>query len=503
MWAPRVSSGGGIRQLPWISGRRDRGRSRQQQQPPATAEPATPSRTQLDISQHVFVCKARLEREEAKAVLSLFLRKQGSSNAVASRTINRSDQFIEHLISKLHSIHKSRYLVGRELTTLEIRNALVPYLEALLEEHGTSWWPSSRTSPTRREGTAPPPPAPRRRRRPPPPPTPPPRSSAPSPAPPNSAPRSPPRPHPLPPRPRHGPPTNQAPPPPTRRRRSDIPTIIFKRPQLCGISLSENLLPTMAFLEELGVDKNQWAKVIYRFPALLTYSRHKLKSLVDYLLHLGVPQTSIGKILTRCPHIVSYSVEDKLEPTAAYFRSIGVDVAALIRRCPQTFFFLQRGFCLQEVAAMVAKYGALYTFSLAENMTPKWEFFLSTGTRRRSFLEERIKPRYAKMTASGVRLVLNQVLSVSDADFDRILEKKKTKLDEDDHLSALPRRRRSNGRRRRPELSKQRPLSIFLGRRTCMYIFGGLRLRPLCIYLSNPLNYPRWGISQNINTLRG
>ncbi|CAA7404637.1 unnamed protein product [Spirodela intermedia] len=489
MWAPRVSSGGGIRQLPWISGRRDRGRSRQQQQPPATAEPATPSRTQLDISQHVFVCKARLEREEAKAVLSLFLRKQGSSNAVASRTINRSDQFIEHLISKLHSIHKSRYLVGRELTTLEIRNALVPYLEALLEEHGDLLVavvenfpnPPGRDSPAAASSPAPPPP--------------PPAAADPSSKKQRAVSRA----------------TQLGPHGHlpdhilylldlgmdlqqiklvTHRfpafayynldnkirplvelllqlgvARSDIPTIIFKRPQLCGISLSENLLPTMAFLEELGVDKNQWAKVIYRFPALLTYSRHKLKSLVDYLLHLGVPQTSIGKILTRCPHIVSYSVEDKLEPTAAYFRSIGVDVAALIRRCPQTFglsveanlkpvteFFLQRGFCLQEVAAMVAKYGALYTFSLAENMTPKWEFFLSTGYPSSELvkfphyfgysLEERIKPRYAKMTASGVRLVLNQVLSVSDADFDRILEKKKTKLDEDDHLSALAQKKK-------------------------------------------------------------
>lgn len=52
------------------------------------------------------------EKEEAKAVLNLFLRKQGLSNAVATRTINTSDDFIEHLILKLHSVHKTRYLVG-------------------------------------------------------------------------------------------------------------------------------------------------------------------------------------------------------------------------------------------------------------------------------------------------------------------------------------------------------------------------------------------------------
>jgi mTERF domain-containing protein len=52
------------------------------------------------------------EKEEAKAVLTLFLKKQGLSNAVASRTINKSDLFIDHLVSRLHSVHKSRYLVG-------------------------------------------------------------------------------------------------------------------------------------------------------------------------------------------------------------------------------------------------------------------------------------------------------------------------------------------------------------------------------------------------------
>lgn len=52
------------------------------------------------------------EKEEAKAVLTLFLKKQGLSNAVAARTINKSDAFVDHLVSRLHSVHKSRYLVG-------------------------------------------------------------------------------------------------------------------------------------------------------------------------------------------------------------------------------------------------------------------------------------------------------------------------------------------------------------------------------------------------------
>lgn len=52
------------------------------------------------------------EKEEAKAVLTLFLKKQGLSNTSAARIINKSESFVGHLISRLHSVHKSRYLVG-------------------------------------------------------------------------------------------------------------------------------------------------------------------------------------------------------------------------------------------------------------------------------------------------------------------------------------------------------------------------------------------------------
>ncbi|KAG2710568.1 hypothetical protein I3843_04G033200 [Carya illinoinensis] len=408
------------------------------------------------------------EKEEAKAVLTLFLKKQGLSNAVAARTINKSDLFIDHLVSRLHSVHKSRYLVGRELTTLEIRDALIPFLEALLEEHGNFMvdvvenFPHppvkektvvpvsqpnltldtkklkaiSRVSEIDQAGKL--------------------------------------RPHVLylielgmdleqikgi-----------------TQRfpafayyslegkikpvvefllelgvPKSDIPTILNKRPQLCGISLSENLIPTMTFLENLGVDKKQWAKVIYRFPALLTYSKQKVETTVEFFYEMGLSAERIGKILTRGPHIIGYSVEEKLRPTAEYFHSLGVDVPVLLYRCPQTFglsieahlkpvteFFLERGYSIKEIGTMISRYGALYTFSLPRNLIPKWEYFLTMDYSRSDLvkfpqyfgysLEERIKPRYAQVKELGVSMLLNQVLSLSGSDFEKTLKKKVKKM---------------------------------------------------------------------------
>lgn len=455
-------------------------------------------RIQYISSQRLFTCQAKYtdsgidgsfnlrivsptllaaEKEEAKAVLTLFLKKQGLSKALAARTINKSDAFIDHLLSRLHSIHKSRYLVGRELTTLEIRDALIPYLETLLEEYGEILVDVVESFPE--------PPVKQKLEE-----------------------------------------TSQKPPikensdiviSPTAKiidpkklralarvsgigsagklpphitylvelgmelevirevirkfpafayyslegkikpvvefllelgvSKSDIPIILGKRPQLIGISLSENLIPTMTFLENLGVDKKQWAKVIYRLPALLTYSKQKLNETVDFLYEMGLSAESVGKVLTRFPNIISYSVEDKLRPTAEYFRSLEVDVAILLLRSPQTFglsveanlkpltqFFLDKGFSIEEVRTMISRYTALYTFSLAENLIPKWEFFLTMGYPKSELvkfpqyfgysLKDRIKPRFAIVEESAVKLLLNQVLSLAEPDFRKVLNKK-------------------------------------------------------------------------------
>ncbi|KAM3242066.1 hypothetical protein ACQJBY_054644 [Aegilops geniculata] len=404
------------------------------------------------------------EREEAKAVLSLFLRQKGLRSAVAARIANKSDGFIEHLSSKLQSAYRSRYAEGRELSTPEIRDALLPYLEALSKEHGDSLvevvenFPDpfsaereslsysmilTPTSSNKQKAIA-----------------------------------------------RVSTPTSGGALPElvlylldygmdheeiknvvrkfpafayynVDRKikplvelllelgvpRSGIPGIIRKRPQLCGISLTDNLKPMMAYMENIGVNKAQWSKVICRFPAFLTYSRQKVEITVSYLTELGVSKENIGKILTRCPHLMSYSVNDNLRPTADYFRSIGADAASLIQKCPQAFglniesklkpiteFFLEREFSIEEIGIMVNRFGIIHTLSLQENLIPKYEYFLTMGYPRYELvkfpqyfgysLEQRIKPRYARMTGCGVRLILNQMLSVSETRFEEILQKK-------------------------------------------------------------------------------
>ncbi|GAB2229743.1 hypothetical protein Droror1_Dr00013995 [Drosera rotundifolia] len=402
-------------------------------------------------------------KKKAKDVLTFFLKQQGLSNIVAATAVKKSDQFLEHLVSRLHILHETRFLAERGLTTIEIREAVSPYLEALLAEHGDTLIDMIQRFPH------PPPEV-------------------------ESAPRTPAlkldrdlekrpvsiinsmRPKAMA-RVSESVPLDDLPPHVVylvelgldlekirviirkfpsfsyynlERKvkplvefllelgvpESDIPRVLCKGPQICGISLSNNLIPSMKYLEELGVDKQKWSKLILRFPAMLTVSRRKINSIVSFLIEMGLSKETIGKSITRYPNILGSSVEDKMWPAVKYFRSIGVDVAVIGQRCPQTLtlsvegnlkpmteFFLEKGYNIEEIVTMIERFGSLYVYSLSKNVKPKWEFFLSMDYPRSELvqfpmyfgfsLEGRIKPRYALMRARGSRWTLSRLLTAS------------------------------------------------------------------------------------------
>ncbi|KAG4388423.1 hypothetical protein GLYMA_09G171700v4 [Glycine max] len=225
-------------------------------------------RTQLSFPAKVFFCQAKsgidgslnlevvsptllaAEKEEAKAVLTLFLKKQGLSNSVAARTINKSDLFIDHLVSKLHSKHKSWYLAGRELTTLEIRDSLIPYLESLFEEHGDLLVDVVENYPN-----------------------PPVKDKSDVPVPPSS-------------------------PVLDSKKLKAVSRVSAMDPD------GGNLRPHIVYLMELGMDIEQIRSITRRFPSFAYYSLEgKIKPVVEFFLELGVPKEHIPTILSKRPQL--------------------------------------------------------------------------------------------------------------------------------------------------------------------------------------------------------
>ncbi|KAJ0039572.1 hypothetical protein Pint_26844 [Pistacia integerrima] len=227
---------------------------------------------QITFPEKLFFCRAKLalssgngsfksivvpptllaaEKEEAKSVLSLFLKKQGLSKVVAAKTIIKSDLLIDHLLSRLHFVHKSQYLKKPKAVSRMIEVGAVcdlcPQFLYLLElgmdleqiKLATRGYPSF---------------------------------------------------------------ANYS------LERKIKPLVEF----LLDLGVAKSDIPKILVQEDMGVDKDQWAKVIYRFPGLLNYSRQKVQATVEFLYESGLSSKSIGKILTRWPKIVSCSVEQNL-----------------------------------------------------------------------------------------------------------------------------------------------------------------------------------------------
>ncbi|KAB2008127.1 hypothetical protein ES319_D10G077700v1 [Gossypium barbadense] len=325
------------------------------------------------------------EKEEAKAVLTLFFKKQGLSNAVAARIINKSELFIDHLVSRLHSVHKSRYLVGRELTTLEIRDALIPYLESLLEEHGSMLADVVESFP-----------------------------------------------HP----PIKDKPITLVSPPDSAPDSKQVKAVS----RVTETSPAGMLRPQVVYLMELGMDLEKIKLITRRFPAFAYYSLEgKIKPVVEFLLELGVPKSDIPIILGFLHFSLTAGKSLRLLWISSMkwafhqkMLTFGLSIEANLK--PVTQFFIERGYTLEEIGTMISRYGALYTFSLADNLIPKWDFFLTMDYSKSELvkfpqyfgysLEERIKPRIALVKKAGVRLLLNQILSLSSRNFENALEKK-------------------------------------------------------------------------------
>ncbi|KAJ0040135.1 hypothetical protein Pint_26820 [Pistacia integerrima] len=235
-----------------------------------------------------------------------------NSRVVAAQTINKSDHFIDHLISSLHSAHKSWYLVGREFTTLEIRDTLNPYLQSLLEEHGNFMVDLVKNFPTA---------------------------------------------------------------PIKEKPALPIKLATHKYPSFVNYSSESKIKPLVEFLLDLGVAKSEIPKILVQRPHLcdIVYLPRTPQSqqaegsgrVVNFLHELGLSGDSIGKVLTRFPASLWLSIEGNVKPVTKFFYEKGFsveDIGTMVSRLPNLYalsltgslipkreFFLTMGYSKPEL----------------------------------------------------------------------------------------------------------------------------------------------------------
>lgn len=182
--------------------------------------------------------------------------------------------------------------------------------------------------------------------------------------------------------------------------------MLQRAPALLGSSLEDNLRPSIAYLEGLGVNV---PKALEKHPQILNLSiESKLKPTVAYLREQGMRQ--LGAALSSQPSILSLSLSENLRPKLDFLRSIG----------------------MEDLGAQLDAYPAILTLSLETNLRPSVEALAEASRLRESMglgaqkltprhvgasLEARILPRLRYCKAHGRAPTLHGLTTAGEAVF--------------------------------------------------------------------------------------
>ena len=181
--------------------------------------------------------------------------------------------------------------------------------------------------------------------------------------------------------------------------RQQVAKVVACHPRVLGLSIDGNLKPTVAWLEDVGLSRVQVAKAVAGFPAVLGYSIDgNLKPTVAWLEEVGLSRQQVAKVVAGCPQVLGYSIEANLKPTVAWLEDVGlsrVQVAKAVAGFPAvlgysidgnlkpTVAWLEEvGLSRQQVAKVVAGCPQVLGYSIEANLKPTVAWLEDVGLSR-------------------------------------------------------------------------------------------------------------------------
>ncbi|GKV31538.1 hypothetical protein SLEP1_g40219 [Rubroshorea leprosula] len=142
--------------------------------------------------------------------------------------------------------------------------------------------------------------------------------------------------------------------------KTQIASIIKKRPELLVFDTEKTLLPKVEFLRSRGFSSSDLATILSLNPHLLARSleNHIIPSFNIFSNNLSLPDESAFKAIKRFPRILTMQLEDELLPNINTLREIGVresHIVNIFRLHPRTFWMDQGAF--KEIIDQVQKMG--------------------------------------------------------------------------------------------------------------------------------------------------
>ncbi|CAE7241181.1 MTERF4 [Symbiodinium sp. CCMP2592] len=145
--------------------------------------------------------------------------------------------------------------------------------------------------------------------------------------------------------------------------RQQVAKVVAGKPQVLGCSIDGNLKPTVAWLEDVGLSRQQVAKVVAGFPSVLGYSIDgNLKPTVAWLEDVGLSRQQVAKVVAGFPSVLGCSIDGNLKPTVVWLEDVGLS--------------------RQQVAKVVAGFPSVLGYSIEVNLKPTVTWFENVGLSR-------------------------------------------------------------------------------------------------------------------------
>ncbi|CAE7300811.1 MTERF2 [Symbiodinium sp. CCMP2592] len=195
----------------------------------------------------------------------------------------------------------------------------------------------------------------------------------------------------------------------------DTELLARKFPAIWGCSIKTRMKPTLAWLEDVGLNHGRVAKVIAMFPSVLGLSidgnmkptvawledvglsqpQANLKPTVAWFEDVGLSQPQVAKVIAAKPQVLGLSIEANLKPTVAWFEDVGLSqpqVAKVIAAKPQVLglsieanlkptvaWFEDVGLSQPQVAKVIAAKPQVLGLSIEANLKPTVAWFEDVG----------------------------------------------------------------------------------------------------------------------------
>ncbi|XP_050367128.1 transcription termination factor MTERF4, chloroplastic [Argentina anserina] len=235
---------------------------------------------------------------------------------------------------------------------------------------------------------------------------------------------------------------------------------INEYPLMLGCSVRKNMVPVLAYLEKIGIQRSKLGEFVKNYPQVLHASVVvELVPVIKFLRGLDVEKMDIGYVLQKYPELLGYKLEGTMSTSVAYLVSIGVaprDIGPMVTQYPYLLgmrvgtvikpfvdFLVSLGLPKKILARMLEKRAYLLGYDLKETVKPNVDCLVAFGIRREllasivaQYPQIIGQPLKAKM--SSQQFFFSMKLKIDPEGFARVIEKMPQTVSLNQHVIMKP-----------------------------------------------------------------